>query len=636
MTSQELKKKFIEFFVSKGHAHIPSSSVIPENDPSALFINSGMHPLVPFLLGQPHPKGTRLTNYQRAVRTGDIEEVGDNTHHTFFEMLGEWSLGDYGKKESIEWTFEFLTKILGFDAKRLHPSVFRGNAEVPRDEEAIAIWQEVFRNVGIDADVADNFNEEGESARIIALGVDDNFWKVGSVGPCGPTTEVYYDRGLGENADQRYLEVVNNVFMSYNMTVGGELVELNQKNIDVGWGFERLVSVVQNMLPNGDIPLSISAYETDIFNEQRLWLLHELGKSESEYTHDADLRKAVRTILDHVRASVVIIADGVVPSNKDQGYVLRRLIRRAVTFSKKNVEKTDHLLHLTEKFIEQLSKDEAYVHLAQNKEQIISVLLEEIRKFETVLKNGIKELQRIKGDVISGEVAFRLKEALGLPLEITEEIAKQQGKKVEVEAYEKLMNEHQEKSRTSTVGKFVGGLGDHSPESIRLHTCAHLFLAGAQKVLGDHIHQKGQNITPERLRYDISHPVPMTAQEVQEIENWVNEQIEKNLTVDFVEMTAEDANKLGAEGVFVDKYAKLDQVKVYRMYEEGHGPSATGNSEVLSQKGLEKSDFVSLELCGGPHVTNTSEIRAIGKFKIQKEESSGQGVRRIKAVIVEK
>jgi alanyl-tRNA synthetase len=634
MTSQELKKKFIEFFVSKGHVHIPNSSVIPENDPSALFINSGMHPLVPYLLGEPHPSGkTRLVNYQRAVRTGDIEEVGDNTHHTFFEMLGEWSLGDYGKKESIEWTFEFLTQELGFDPKRLHPSVFRGNSEVPRDEEAIEIWKDVFTKIGLEADVEDNFNDSGKSARIIALGEDDNFWKVGSVGPCGPTSEVYYDRGLGENADQRYLEVCNNVFMSYNMTQEGELVELKQKNIDVGWGFERLVSVVQNIQPNGDIPLNISPYETDLFNEQRVWLINNLQSSNfnlQTYDENPEFRKAIRTILDHIRASVMIIADGIVPSNKDQGYVLRRLIRRAATFVHKagiEVNQIHELpIQLADKFIDQLGKDPEYTFLIERRDAIKNVLKAEVIKFQGVLKNGIKELNKIQGDKISGEIAFRLKEALGLPLEITEEIAGHQGKIVDTKEYERLMDQHQEKSRTAAVGKFVGGLGDHSPESIRLHTCAHILLAGAQKLLGEHVHQKGQNITPERLRYDIAHSAPLTEEQIKILESWVNDQIEKELIVDFVEMSVDEANKLGAEGVFGDKYAKLDKVKVYRMYEQSQISKVKG-------KDLVKNDFISLELCGGPHVDSTKEIKDKGRFKIVKEESSSQGVRRIKAII---
>lgn len=622
MTSQELKKKFIEFFESKGHKRIPNSPLIPENDPSALFINSGMHPIVPYLVGQPHPAGKRLVNYQRAVRTGDIEEVGvTKRHHTFFEMLGEWSLGDYWKKESLEWSVEFIVNVLGFDIHRLHATVFKGNEDLPRDDEAIEIWKEIYKKYGIEATVGDEFFAAGESPRIVMLDENDNFWPKGrTVGPCGPCSEVYYDTGTGEDADSRYLEICNNVFMSYYQSEDGAYTELKQKNIDVGWGFERLLSIIQNKLPNGDVPAWTSNFETDLFEVEKVWLVSKMENSSHDYLNDIPLRRAVRLILDHIRASVMIMGDGIEPSNKDQGYILRRLIRRAVTFGWRYTQNIDIYPELAQMFIQKMGKDEEYGFLIEKNELIIRTLQNEIKKFESVLKNGLKELQKVQEETISGELAFRLKEALGLPLEITLEMAEHSGKKVDVEKFEHLMHEHQDKSRTAAKGKFVGGLGDYSPESIRYHTCAHLFLAGAQKVLGDHVHQKGQNITPERLRYDISHPTPLTKEEQKKIEDWVNEQIDRDLAVDFVEVPLDEAKAMNAEGVFGDKYEKMEKVKVYRIYD-------SNLSEVDSKK------YASIEICGGPHVENTAEIKEYGRFKIIKEESSGGGVRRIKAVI---
>lgn len=621
MTGLELKQKFISFMESKGHKQIPNSSVIPENDPSALFINSGMHPIVPYLIGQPHPYGVRLTNYQRAIRTGDIEEVGVTKRHmTFFEMLGEWSLGDYWKNESLEWSFEFLIKVLGFDPKRLHATVFIGNDSVERDNEAIEIWKSLFEKYGIEPTIGDGFTYEN-SPRIIMLGEDDNFWKVGAVGPCGPCSEIYYDTGTGEDADSRYLEICNNVFMSFYRNEDGSFTTLKQKNIDVGWGFDRLLSLIQNLQPNGDLPDNVSVFDTDIFHDVKEFVIEKVGVSEDEYIYNPVVRRAVRTILDHIRASVIIIADGVEPSNKDQGYILRRLIRRAVTYGWRYTQNTEFYGLLAEQYADKLAQDNEYKHVGEKKAHIIVSIVAEIKKYESALKNGLKELNKNQSEVITGELAFRLKEAFGLPLEITEEIALHSGKTVDTARYYELMEEHQEKSRAGGEKKFVGGLGDHTQESIRFHTCAHLFLASAQKVLGNHVHQKGQNITPERLRYDIAHPQPMTAEEIQKIEDEVNRQIERDLTVDFVEVSVNDAKAMGAEGVFEEKYEKLGSVKVYRMYDAS---LAEGNSE----------KYVSIEICGGPHVENTAQIKEHGRFKIVKEESSSGGVRRIKAILV--
>jgi len=630
MNSLELKQKFIKFFEERGHKRIANSSLIPENDPSALFTNSGMHPLVPYLLGQPHPFGKRLTNYQRSVRTGDIDEVGEKNsrHCTYFDMLGEWSLGDYGKKESLEWSFEFLTKVLGFDPKRLYVTVYKGDEIVPEDKEAIEVWKNIFKSAGIDARVGDEFAIGQDAPRIIRLG-EDNFWSVGAVGPCGPTSEIFYDKGNGEDAEHRFLELVNNVFMFYTRTKEGILEELSQKNIDVGWGSERMLSILNNLDENGNVLDVNSVFETDVFLTERDWLIQKWNKTEEEYLNENKLRKSVRVVLDHIRSSIMIIADGIEPSNKDQGYVLRRLIRRAVAFGWSfSMESTHYLVELGEMFLDKLSQDEEYKFLLNEKVEILNILKAEIEKFEKVLQKGIKELNKVSGDLISGDVAFRLKESLGLPLEITEEIAKQQRKKVDREKFDLLMDEHQKKSRVGGEKKFVGGLGDYSPESIRYHTCAHLLLAGAKKILGAEVHQKGQNITSERLRYDLSYPQAISSEKLKELEDFVNESIKKDLKVDSIETSLDEAKNYGVEGVFGDKYAALEMVKVYRIYQKDENI----NPEKLDDK--DKGKFVSLEFCGGPHVEFTSQISEIGKFKIEKEEASGSGVRRIRAVLV--
>jgi alanyl-tRNA synthetase len=630
MHSQQLKHKFIQFFESKGHHRISNSSLIPENDPSALFTNSGMHPLVRFLTGEPHPLGVRLVNYQRAVRTGDIENVGvTKRHHTFFEMLGEWSLGDYWKKESLEWSVEFMVDVLGLDPKRLYATVFRGNDSVAKDEEAIEIWKNIFTKYGIEPTIGDEFLMEN-CPRIITLDEEDNFWPKGRTkGPCGPCSEIYYDLGTGEDTDSRYLELCNNVFMGMYQEADGAYRELDQKNIDVGWGYERILSVLQNKDENGDVPNSVSNFETDLFESEKQYLLQSFELNIEDYDSNPVIRRDIRAILDHIRASVMIIADGIEPSNKDQGYILRRLIRRATTFGwkYKKDENLHILLHTAELFFDKFCQDEEYRFMQDNKTEILLMLKTEIEKFEKALRNGIKELNKVQGTEISGEIAFRLKEALGLPLEITLEIAQSQGKKVDVSRYEVLMDEHQAKSRGAGEKKFVGGLGDHTTESIRYHTCAHLLLAGAQKLLDANIHQKGQNITSERLRYDINYPTPIPVEKITELENWINKQISKDLKVDFIEVTLEEAQNYGVEGVFGDKYAKLDKLKVYRIY-----PKDADISRNLVPE--DKDKYISLELCGGPHVEYTSQISELGKFKITKEESAGAGVRRVRGEFV--
>jgi alanyl-tRNA synthetase len=630
MNSLELKQKYLEFFEARGHKRIANSSVIPENDPSALFINSGMHPIVRYLMGEPHPFGKRLVNYQRAVRTGDLENVGvTRRHHTFFEMMGNWSLGDYWKKESLEWSVEFIVDVLGFDPKRLYGTVFKGNENIPKDEEAIEIWKAIFQKYDIKPTVGDEFLMQ-DSPRIIMLGEEDNLWQVGPIGPCGPSSEIYYDSGSGEDTDTRFLEICNNVFMSYNRHEDGSVEKLPQQNIDVGWGFERVLSLVQNIDEKGDIPAYASNYDTDLFITERDWLLRQYKLELTSYENDFEVRRGIRVILDHIRASLILIGDGIEPSNKDQGYILRRLIRRATTFGWK-FEKEENkkiLMEMAEMSLERLARDEEYKFLLNEKQDMLNILKAEIDKFEGVLKNGIKELSKVEGNIVSGEIAFRLKESLGLPLEVTSEIALGQGKKVDTETYDKLMDEHQAKSRAGGEKKFVGGLADYSPESVRYHTCAHLFLAGSKKVLGSEIQQKGQNITSERLRYDINYDSAIPADKLQEIENWVNGQIESDLKVDFIETTLDEAKSYGVAGVFDDKYSTLETVKIYRIYPQ----NIDVDEKTLNPK--DKDKFVSLEFCGGPHVEFTSQISELGKFKIVKEEASSSGVRRIKAVLI--
>lgn len=620
ITAIELKNKFIEYFKSKGHTVVPNSSLIPENDPSALFINSGMHPLIPYLLGEPHPFGKtkRLTNVQRCVRTVDIDNIGNSLrHNTFFEMLGEWSLGDYWKKESLEYSIEFLVEVLGFDVNRLYATVYIGDEIVPRDNEAIEIWKIIYKKYGIEPTIGENFSLQN-SPKIIML-KEDNFWTVGGYGPCGPTSEIYYDRGYGEDVDVRFLEVVNNVFMAYFLEKDGTLSKLEQQNIDVGWGLERLLSILWNMEENGNLPLSASVYDTDAFYKQRDLILKELNKTLEEYFSDKKLQKAIRLILDHTRSGLMMIADGIQPSNKDQGYVLRRLIRRAVTFGNLINLQNKAYEKLLFSFSEHLSSDPEYELLFKNINSINSIFIEEVNKFNKVLNTGIKEISKIKGTVISGEIAFRLKESHGIPIEILTELAEKQNLKIDLNTYEKLLEEHQQKSRTATKGKFVGGLGDHSPEAIAYHTVAHLLLAELRKNFGDTVVQKGQNITQERLRYDFAFTRALTREELEKLEVSLNILISDDLIVDMIEVPYEESKKMGVVGMFHDKYKDKDNVKLYRIYKDSVNPDNV-------------AELTSIEYCGGPHVNRTSEISKFGKVKIQKEEASGSGVRRIKII----
>ncbi|MCX8035112.1 MAG: alanine--tRNA ligase-related protein [Candidatus Dojkabacteria bacterium] len=627
MTGHELKQKFISFFISKNHVEIPNASLIPENDPSALFTNSGMHPIVRYLMGEPHPLGKRLVNYQRAVRTGDIEDVGSTKRHlTFFEMLGEWSLGDYGKIESLEWTFEFLIDVLKLDPKRLHATVFRGNDKVNADEESIEIWKEIFKKHGIEPTIGDRFEDKGDSPRIIRLTENDNFWPKGRVkGPCGPCSEVYYDLKAGSNADERYFEVVNNVFMTLYQDDEGNFTELKQKNVDVGWGFDRLLMLLQNMDQNGNLDPLATVFETDSFADAKKYLIQLPKSNNTRYLTDKEYQKSIRVILDHIRASVMIIGDGVLPSNKDQGYVLRRLIRRSMTYGYSYLSNNiDPYLEIANIFIDHLGQDKWYKFLIDKRQEIIGILNEELQKFSKLLKLGISELSKVSENTISGELAFRLKEANGIPLEITELIARSQGKTVDVAKFEELMAKHREKSKVAGEKKFVGGLGGYSEKEIMYHTCAHLLLAGLQKLFGKDIHQKGQNITPERLRYDFNFPTQLSNEDLKKLEDWINERIKEKLKVEFVEIDYQEALKLGVEGVFHDKYQQYSKVKVYGIF-----PGEYSMSELIESGDTAK--FVSLEFCGGPHVSNTQEIK--GTLKIQKLENVGAGIKRIRAVL---
>lgn len=605
MNSKELREKYINFFISKGHTRIPSASLVPENDPTVLFTTAGMHPLVPYLLGEKHPEGTRLVNVQKCVRTGDIDDVGDSTHNTFFEMLGNWSLGDYFKNESIRWSFEFLTdeKYLGIDPRRIKVTVFEGDADAPRDEEAVAIWQECFASVGIEAKVWDGKNNE--DAKIFPLPKDDNWWgPAGMTGPCGPDTEIFIDLGRptnseicpdGENCKPgchcgRYVEIWNNVFMQYNKTAEGKFVPLAQQNVDTGMGLERTLA----MLNGFD-----NIYESDVL-KPIVEKIQELSAVRNQ--------KSERIVADHIRTAVFMISDGVEPSNLDRGYILRRLIRRAIRNARILDMQSDSLEKLIEVIIAIYAEE--YPSLVQKKSKIVEEIRKEEEKFGKTLELGLRELSKV--EQIDAEKAFNIFQTYGFPLEMIFEELQKRGLDFDKETLEKSFNEefkkHQDLSRTASAGKFKGGLADNSVETTRLHTAAHLLLQALRMVLGEHVFQKGSNITAERLRFDFSHQDKMTDEEKKKVEDIVNEQIQKALPVKYEEMNLEDAKRLGATGVFESKYG--EKVKVYVVGDE------------------EKGVF-SKEICGGPHVENTSEL---GHFRIQKEESSSSGVRRIKAV----
>lgn len=592
LTANELRQKYIDFFVSKGHVQISGASLIPENDPTVLFTTAGMHPLVPYILGAEHPAGKRLVDYQKCIRTGDIDSVGDPHHLTFFEMLGNWSLGDYFKKEAINFSFEFLTKVLGLDVSKLSVTVFEGDDEVPRDSEAAATW----KGLGIPEE------------RIYFMPREDNWWgPAGETGPCGPDSEMFIDTGrpaCGPDCKPgckcgKYFEIWNDVFMGYKKTADGAYVPMDRKCVDTGMGIERTIAILQGKK---------SVYETEVFQPIIEGVKKLCGVT---YGEDEDKDISIRIISDHVRTSVFILGDqkGVAPSNVGQGYILRRLIRRAVRHGRK--------LGIEGKFLGELALivldlyGAPYPELLEHKAFILDELAAEESKFSETLQKGEREFEKMlpnlmKGSsrVINGRIAFKLYDTYGFPIELTKELAAEHGFTVDEEGFLAAFQKHQETSRAGAEQQFKGGLADHSELTTALHTATHMLHKALRTVLGEHVGQKGSNITTERLRFDFTHPMPMTPEEIQRVEDMVNEEIQRDLPVTCETMTLEEARDQGAIAFFDSKYG--EQVKVYSI-----------------------GDF-SKEVCGGPHVTHTGDM---GHFHILKEQSSSAGVRRIKAVL---
>ena len=582
MKAVEIRNKFLEFFKKHNHTIIPSAPLIPENDPSVLFTTAGMQPLVPYLLGEKHPGGKRIADYQKCVRTVDIDSVGDNRHLTYFEMLGNWSLGDYFKKEAIAMSYKFLTEELGIDPEKLSVTCFAGDADAPKDIEAFEAW----KNAGIPEE------------RIYFYGKEDNWWIAGEEGPCGPDTEMFLDTGkpaCSENCQPscncgKYVEIWNNVFMEYYKSKDG-IKKLEQKNVDTGLGLERMAMLLQKV----ETP-----FDTELFKP----VMEELEKLEK-----IDDIKSRRIVAEHLRSSIMIIADGGRPSNIDRGYVLRRLIRRMTRHMSKlqiDLENISDLIDLT---INNLN--EMYPELQTKRDIIKNVIIEEKDKFIKTLGHGEKEFEKVinkleqeNKNVIDGKTIFKLYETYGFPPEITADLAQEKGYKIDLTEFDKLFKEHQEKSRLGSEQKFKGGLAEQNEITTAYHTATHLLHQALRNVLGDHVKQSGSNITTERLRFDFSHPEKMTPEQIKQVEDIVNEQIKRDLNVVSEEMPLEEAKKSGAIGLFENKYG--DTVKVYTI-----------------------GDF-SKEICGGPHVKHTGEL---GHFKIKKEESSSAGIRRIKAIL---
>ena len=583
MKAIEIRNKYLNFFKKHGHAVIPSASLIPENDPSVLFTTAGMQPLVPYLLGEKHPEGTRLTDYQKCVRTNDIDEVGDNRHLTYLEMLGNWSLGDYFKEESIAMSYEFLTKELGIPSEKISVTCFAGDEDCERDMKVYECW----RKAGI------------PDEKIYFFGKEDNWWIAGEEGPCGPDTEMYYDTGKPKCSPEcnpacgcgKYIEIWNNVFMEFYKNKNGYR-KLEQKNVDTGLGLERMAMILQGK----ETPFEIEVFEPVM---KKLEKLQKVDSIESR-----------RIVAEHLRSSIMIINDGGRPSNVDRGYILRRLLRRMTRHMNKLEINLDELANIIDISIDSLK--ELYPELEKNKETIKEIIVAEKDKFMKTLQKGEKEFEKVANrtknnnkDVINAQAVFNLYETYGFPPEMTEELAKENSLKVDMEGYQKLFEEHQVKSRMGSEAKFKGGLASTGEMEVKYHTATHLLNAALKKVLGDHVHQKGSNITPERLRFDFSHNAKMTDEEKKQVEDLVNEYIKQDLKVERLEMTKEEALKLGAEAMFLDKYG--DEVTVYKIGD------------------------VSMEFCGGPHVERTG---VLGTFKIKKEEASSSGVRRIKAILL--
>ncbi len=583
MKAIEIRNKYLNFFQKHGHVVIPSAPLIPENDPSVLFTTAGMQPLVPYLLGETHPSGTKLTDYQKCVRTNDIEEVGDNRHLTYFEMLGNWSLGDYFKEESVQMSFDFLTQELNIPVEKLSVTCFAGDEDCERDTTTAECW----KKAGIPEE------------RIYFFGKDDNWWIAGEEGPCGPDTEMFYDTGKPKCSEEcnpscgcgKYVEIWNNVFMEFFKDKEGKYTKLKQHNVDTGLGLERMAMLLQG---------KETPFETELFAP----IMNKLAELQK-----VDNIASRRIVTEHLRSSMMITCDGGRPSNVDRGYILRRLIRRMIRHMNKLQISLDELSTLIDINVENLK--EMYPALETNKETIKTVILEEKDKFVKTLTKGerefVKEMEIVKAegkDVLPGLVVFKLYDTYGFPPEVTEELANENGMKIDKEEFEKLFKEHQEKSRAGAEQKFKGGLAGSGEMETKYHTATHLLNAALRVVLGSHVHQRGSNITADRMRFDFSHPAKMTDEEKQKTEDLVNEWINAAIPVEHVEMKKEEAIAQGAEAMFIEKYG--DIVSVYKIGDK------------------------SLELCGGPHVSNTSEL---GHFKIKKEESSSSGIRRIKAIL---
>ncbi len=674
MTSKELREKYIEFFKERGHKEIPSASLVPENDPTVLFTTAGMHPLVPYLMGENHPAGKRIVNVQKCVRTGDIDDVGDSTHNTFFEMLGNWSLGDYFKEDSIRWSWEFLTdkKWLGIDPERIKVTVFEGDDDAPCDKESIKVWQECFEKSGISVEVYDKQKKNNETARIFPLPKEDNWWgPAGYRGACGSDTEIFIDLGKSVNFEKcpnknnckpgcscgRYVEIWNNVFMDkkglrtvkLKERLTGKVIELPKKeydffenekkeeyrfldnnvkilgnlpkkNVDTGMGLERTLAVLNGF---------DNVYETDVLKPIIEEVKAQKGKgyawddegkimTKKPAIYDYEESISKRVIADHIRTSIFIISDGAVPSNLDRGYITRKLLRRAIRYGW-NLDMPKNFLSSIAKVVINIYK-EFYPELENKKSNILGEIKKEEEKFEKTLEKGLKAFYA-KMDIdfneedVKGQWLFDLYQTYGFPPELVFEELGHTGRYLSDKEKQEVIKEfnielkkHQQLSRTASAGKFKGGLADASEETTKLHTTAHLLLESLRRVLGDHIYQKGSNINAERLRFDFSHSEKLTDEEKQKVEDLVNEQIQKKLPVNCEEMSLEEAKKINAMGVFENKYG--EKVKVYTI---GEG-----------------DNIFSKEICGGPHVKNTSEL---GKFRIKKEQSSSSGVRRIKAVL---
>lgn len=615
MKPNELRTKYLQFFENREHAVVPSASLVPENDPTTLFTGSGMQPMIEYLLGAQHPKGSRIVDSQKCFRSQDIEEVGDNRHTTFFEMLGNWSLGDYFKKEQLRWFFEFLTQEVELDPKKLFVTVFSGNSKlgIPRDEESVKIWQEMFFESGISATVGENPVAEGmQDHRIFYYDESKNWWSragepqnMPAGEPGGPDSEVFYDfgadLGLHEASEYknepchvncdcgRFLEIGNSVFMEYQKQEDGSFTQLSQKNVDFGGGFERILAVKHN---------TDDVFLTPLFSPIISYLETLSGK---KYSSD-EVKRSFRVIADHMRAAVVLASDGVYPSNKEQGYFARRLVRRAIRYA--------NMIGITEPFLSDLVGiiagiyREPYPEIGANEAHIAKILGEEEAKFARALEKGMREVEKV--EVLTGEVAFKLYETYGFPFELSQEIAAEKGHPLSQEEFEAAKKAHADKSRSASAGKFKGGLLDNSEQTTKYHTATHLLHAALRKILGNHVEQKGSNITGKRLRFDFSHPQALTQEELDLVEKQINDWVLEDLPVSVETMSKQDALKSGAIAFFIEKYP--DEVTVYTIGEDA------------------KNDWISKEFCGGPHVSRTSEI---GTVKIFKEKAAAAGIRRI-------